>query len=41
MKRVMLILILVGLVGLATGCEKKTTTAGIAKIPAAQKVPKR
>jgi hypothetical protein len=40
MKRVMILLILVGLVALTVGCKQKTTTPGILKIRPTQQVPK-
>jgi hypothetical protein len=41
MKRVMAFLILLGLVGLAVGCQQKTTTPGISKIRPTQQAPKK
>jgi len=41
MKRVIILLILVGLVGLTAGCKQKTTTPGISKILPTQQVPKK
>jgi len=41
MKRVIVLLILVGLVALAVGCKQKTTTPGISKIRPTQQVPKK
>jgi hypothetical protein len=41
MKRAIVLLILVGLVGLTVGCRQKTTTPGISKVRPAQQVPKK
>ncbi len=41
MKRVMVLLMLVGLVGLVVGCQQKTTTPGISKIRPTQQIPKK
>jgi len=41
MKRIMAILILVGLVAFAVGCKQQTTTPGISKTPSTQQVPKK
>ena len=41
MKRVIVLLILVGLVGLAVGCKQKTTTPGISKTQPTRQAPKK
>jgi len=41
MKRAIVLLILVGLVGLAIGCKQRTTTPGISKVRPTQQVPKK
>jgi len=41
MRKVAVLLILVGLVALTSGCERQTTRPGITKTPPAQTVPKK
>jgi len=39
MKRVMVLLFLVGLLGLTVGCKEKTTTPGISRVHPTQQAP--
>ena len=41
MKRVIVLLLLVGLVGLTVGCKQRTTTPGISKVRPTQEAPKK